>query len=358
MKERLRRVLDRYEHLTAQLSDPVVIQDNNLFRKTSQERAALEEVVELSRSYLDAVSRKEQAEEVFKMGGELADLAREEIAELNVELPALEKKITIALLPKDPMEGRNVILEIRAGAGGDEASLFAADLFRAYSRYAMNMGWKLEIVGESFSEKGGYKEVIAEIAGRDVFGQLKFESGVHRVQRVPATEASGRIHTSTVTVAILPEATDTEVHIDEKDLQIDTMRAGGAGGQHVNKTESAVRITHLPTNTVVICMDQRSQIKNKARAMQVLRTRLYDKKRAEEAALRSADRRSQVGTGERNERIRTYNFPQERITDHRIGLTLHRLSSVMEGHFEDIIQALQQDEYTRLLAESSELAIG
>lgn len=352
MQDRLKTIIDRYEHLTHELSNPAVINDKNKFRELSQERASLEKLVELSREFLNLQSKKEQAESLLSAGGEMAELAHEEIHDVNQYLPNLEKKILIELLPKDPGDGKNILLEIRAGAGGDEAALFAGDLFRMYTKLASKKGWSMEIMSESFADRGGYKEVVAMIAGADAYRTLKFESGVHRVQRVPTTEASGRIHTSTVTVAIMPEATETEIDIDERDLKIDTMRAGGAGGQHVNKTESAVRITHLPTNTVVVCMDQRSQGKNKARAMQVLRARLYDLKAGEEAAKRSAERKSQVGTGERNERIRTYNFPQERITDHRIGLTLKQLSSVMEGNLEDIIEALQQDEYSRLLSEN------
>lgn len=353
MNERLKAIIDRFEHLTHELSDPIVINDKNKFRELSRERANLEKLVELARIYLNLSSKREQAEDLLKSGGELAELAHEEIREVDSQIPQLEKKILIEMLPKDPGDGKNILLEIRAGAGGEEAALFAADLFRMYSKMANKFGWGVEIMSESFAERGGYKEVVAMISGAEAYRLLKFESGVHRVQRVPDTEASGRIHTSTVTVAIMPEVTETEIEIDEKDLKIDTMRAGGAGGQHVNKTESAIRITHLPTNTVVVCMDQRSQHKNRARAMQVLRARLYDLKASEEAAKRSADRKSQVGTGERNERIRTYNFPQERITDHRVGLTLKQLSSVMEGNLEDIIEALQQDEYSRQLAESA-----
>ncbi len=350
-KDRLKTVLDRFDHLTHQLSDPAVISDSNKFRQLSQERSGLETLVGHAHEYLEYISRKEQAEDVFKSGGELAELAADEFRELNELIPALEKRILIELLPKDPNEGKNILLEVRAGAGGEEASLFAGDLYRMYMKLAAKRGWRTEIMSESAADRGGYKEVVVTISGPDAYQTLKFESGVHRVQRVPATEASGRIHTSTVTVAIMPEATETEVHIDEKDLKIDTMRAGGAGGQHVNKTESAIRITHLPTNTVVVCMDERSQHKNRARAMQVLRTRLYDMKSAEEAAKRASDRKSQVGTGDRSERIRTYNFPQERVTDHRIGLTLHQLTSVMEGNLDELISGLQQEEYSKLLAE-------
>lgn len=356
MKDRLKTILDRYEHLTAELSDMAVIQDNNKFRKLSQERAGLEALVSLARDYLKALEDREGAEELVKSGGEMAALAREELSEINARMPELEKQITLELLPKDPNEGKDIFLEIRAGAGGDEASIFAGDLFRMYSKLAQKRGWRVEIMSESFSEKGGYKEVIASISGPGVYQALKFESGVHRVQRVPATEANGRIHTSTITVAVMAEADETDIAIEEKDLRIDVFRAGGKGGQGVNTTDSAVRIVHLPTNTVVVCQDERSQIKNKAKAMKVLRSRILDSQRNKAEAERAADRKSQVGTGERNERIRTYNFPQERLTDHRIGLTLHRLTSVMEGDLDDVIEALQKDEYSRLLAEQMQKA--
>jgi peptide chain release factor 1 len=353
MKDRLQTVLDRFQHLTEELSDPEVIKNNDKFRELSRERANLEKLVLLSREYLDALQGKEDSENLLKAGGEMAELAQEELMDIDRRLPLLEKQILIELLPKDPNAGKNIMLEIRAGAGGDEASLFAADLLRMYAKYASKQGWRFEILSESFSEKGGYKEVIAAIEGSEVYTALKFESGVHRVQRVPVTEAMGRIHTSTVTVAIMPEADETDVDINEKDLRIDVFRAGGKGGQGVNTTDSAVRIVHLPTNTVVVCQDERSQIKNKAKALKVLRTRLLDARISAQAAERAANRKSQVGTGDRSERIRTYNFPQERVTDHRIGLTLKRLTSVMEGDLDEIIESLQQDEYSKLLAESS-----
>lgn len=353
MIDRLKAAIDRFDHLTAQLSEPEIIQQTEKFRELSRERSNLERLVELSKEYLQKKSALEQAEELLNQGGELADLARQDIYELRPEIERLEKEIRIELLPKDPEEGKNIILEIRAGAGGDEASLFAADLFRMYSRYAASKGWRVEILNESFSGQGGYKEVSASIEGPDVYRFLKYESGVHRVQRVPVTEASGRIHTSTVTVAIMPEATEADIQIDEKDLRIDVYRSGGKGGQGVNTTDSAVRITHLPTNTVVVCQDERSQIKNKAKAMKVLRARLLQAKTEAQEAQRAADRKAQVGTGDRSERIRTYNFPQERVTDHRIGLTLKKLSSVMEGDLDELIESLQQEEYSRRLAESA-----
>jgi len=272
---------------------------------------------------------------------EMRSIAEAEKPELETRRTALEQELRVALLPKDAMDERNVILEIRAGTGGDEASLFAGNLFRMYERYAAIQGWKVEIVAASEGTMGGYKEIVAEIAGRGAFAKLKFESGVHRVQRVPDTEASGRIHTSAATVAVLPEAEEVDAEIDEGDLKIDTMRAGGAGGQHVNKTESAVRITHIPSGIVVVMQDARSQHKNRYKAMAVLRTRLYDLERQKQDAARAAERRGQVGSGDRSERIRTYNYPQGRVTDHRINLTLYKLAQVMEGEaLGEIIDAL------------------
>jgi len=352
VKERLETIIDRFEHLTRELSNPDVINNTNKFRELSQERSSLEGIVALAHLYLENLKKKQQAEEIFSVGGELADLASEEIREVDAAIPELEKKILVELLPRDPNDSKNVVLEIRAGAGGDEAALFAADLLRMYFKFAGKRGWSGEVLSESFAEKGGYKEVVALLTGTNVYRELKFESGVHRVQRVPTTEANGRIHTSTVTVAIMPEATEAEVDIHDRDLRIDVFRAGGKGGQGVNTTDSAVRITHLPTNTVVICQDERSQIKNKAKAMKVLASRLLDAKESAQNAERAANRKAQVGTGDRSERIRTYNFPQERVTDHRIGLTLKQLTSVVDGNLDDIIAALQQDAYSKLLAEN------
>ncbi len=353
MRERLQRVLDRYAHITSELANPEIIQNANRFRELSQERAQLSPVVALAEEYLSLTKDLEESKAMMAAGGEFAELARQEITELETKLPDLERRLLVGLLPPDPFAGKNIILEIRAGAGGDEASLFVMDLFRMYSRFAAKKNWHVEIMNESFSEKGGYKEVIASMEGADVYNTLKYESGVHRVQRIPVTEASGRIHTSTVTVAIMPEADESDISINDKDLRIDVYRSGGKGGQGVNTTDSAVRVVHLPTNTVVICQDERSQIKNKAKAMKVLRTRLLDAEREKQFSERAADRKSQVGSGERNERIRTYNFPQERLTDHRINFTLKRLSSVMEGDLDEIIAALQQDDYTRQLAQEA-----
>lgn len=351
-QDRLRQAIDRFEHLTEQLSEPEVIQNAHRFREYSQERAALEKLVHLAKQYLEILRQQKQNEELLSQGGEFAALAQEELEEIRQRLPKVEADLRFELLPKDPDEQKNIILEIRAGAGGDEAAIFVGDLFRMYTRYAMNLGFKVEILNESFSDRGGYKEVSASVEGVDVYKFFRYESGVHRVQRVPTTEASGRIHTSTVTVAIMPEASEAEIIIDDKDLRIDVFRSSGKGGQGVNKTESAVRITHLPTNTVVSCQDERSQIKNKARAMKVLRARLLQVQQDNLDQQRAATRKAQVGSGERNERIRTYNFPQERITDHRIGLTLKKLSSVMEGNLDEIVSALQQDDYSRRLADA------
>jgi peptide chain release factor 1 len=353
MKDRLKAAIDRFEHLTHQLSDSEIISNSEKFQALSQERARLDPLVVLATEYLKALQEKEESEEMLEAGGEMANLAYEDLQRLNARIPELETAIRIELLPKDPDEEKNAILEIRAGAGGDEASLFAQDLFRMYSRFAAQMNWRVEILSESFSGQGGYKEVSASIEGENVFRQLKYESGVHRVQRIPVTEAGGRIHTSTVTVAIMPEATEEEVDINTNDLRIDVFRSGGKGGQSVNTTDSAVRVTHLPTNTVVICQDERSQIKNKAKAMKVLRARLLQAKQDSADKERSAQRKAQVGTGDRSERIRTYNFPQERVTDHRIGLTLKKLSSVMEGNLLEIVQSLQQEDYAKRLADAN-----
>jgi len=352
LKDRLRKVLDRFAHLTADLSNPDVISQSDKFRALSQERSSLESVAALAETYLKLVEEKEEAEKLLNAGGEMADMAAEELPLLTQKLHELDREVMVALLPKDPHAGKNIMIEIRAGAGGDEASLFAMDLFRMYCKFALKKGWRIEVMSESYSEKGGYKEVIASFEGKDVYTLMKYESGVHRVQRVPTTEAMGRIHTSTVTVAVMPEAEEQDLIINDKDLRIDVYRSGGKGGQGVNTTDSAVRVVHLPTNTVVICQDERSQIKNKAKAMKVLRTRLLDVQIETQASERAAQRKSQVGTGDRSERIRTYNFPQERVTDHRINFTLKRLSSVIEGDLEELIETLQQEDYTKLVAAS------
>jgi peptide chain release factor 1 len=321
--------------------------------KLSREFAELDPVVEAVKSYRAAQHELEGVESMIEgssIDAEMRAIAAAERPELEARRASLEHQLRLALIPKDAMDERNVILEIRAGTGGDEASLFAGNLFRMYERYAAGQGWKVEIMTASEGSMGGYKEIIAEIRGRGAFAKLKFESGVHRVQRVPDTEGSGRIHTSTATVAVLPEAQDLDLAINESDLRIDTLRSGGAGGQHVNKTESAVRVTHIPTGIVVMMQEDRSQHRNRAKAMAVLRTRLYDFERQKQDAARAAERRGQVGTGDRSERIRTYNYPQGRVSDHRINLTLYKLPQILEGEaLDEIVDALVAEHQAALL---------
>ena len=357
MKESLRSKLDqireRFEEITGLLSDAGVQNDQERFRSLGQEYAQLEPVVACYRQYLEAEAEIGSAEEMLA-DPEMAELARESIEEARRRQQALEPELQRLLLPRDPNDQRNVFLEIRAGTGGAEAALFAGDLLRAYLRYAEQRGWRTEMISESPGEHGGYKEVVVRISGQEVYSRLKFESGVHRVQRVPETESQGRIHTSAVTVAILPEAESIdEVRIDSGDLRIDTYRASGAGGQHVNKTDSAVRITHLPTGIVVECQDERSQHKNKARALALLQARLLSSAREEQDQALAADRKLQVGSGDRSERIRTYNFPQNRVTDHRINLTLYKLDEIMAGNFDQVIEPLLQEYQAEQLAELS-----
>ncbi len=347
LEQKLDRIVLRAEELRAMLAAGV---DGERFVAASRELAEIEPV-EQQILLLRAAERARDEAEAARADPELRELADAELLALRETLPRLEHEIRLALLPRDPCDDANLFLEVRAGTGGDEAALFAAELFAAYRRYADLRGWRFEVLDYTETELGGLREGIAEITGRAVFARLKFESGVHRVQRVPATETQGRIHTSTVTVAVLPEAEDVDVEVNEADLRIDVFRASGAGGQHVNKTESAVRITHLPTGIVVAMQEERSQHKNRAKAMKILRARLYEQSRAAAAAGRAADRKSQVGTGDRSERIRTYNFPQGRVTDHRINLTLHKIDRVMLGEFDDIIDALtEEDQAARLAA--------
>jgi peptide chain release factor 1 len=324
------------------------------FVKLSREFAELAPVVEAVKSYRAAQHELEGVESMIddpSTDAEMRAIAAAERPELEARRTSLEHQLRLALIPKDAMDERNVILEIRAGTGGDEASLFAGNLFRMYERYAANQGWKVEIMDASEGSMGGYKEIIAEIRGRGAFAKLKFESGVHRVQRVPDTEGSGRIHTSTATVAVLPEAQDLDIAINEQDLRIDTLRSGGAGGQHVNKTESAVRVTHIPTGIVVMMQEDRSQHRNRSKAMAVLRTRLYDYERQKQDAARAAERRGQVGTGDRSERIRTYNYPQGRVSEHRINLTLYKLPQILEGEaLGEIVDALVAEHQAAQLA--------
>jgi peptide chain release factor 1 len=349
---RLEQVLDRYREVEARMGAAV---DGQEIVRLSKEHAELKPVVDAVQA-LDRLRAQAPELEVMARSGDadMAALAREELSDLNARLPELERAVALLLAPKDKDENASAILEVRAGTGGDEAALFAGDLFRMYQRYALNHGWRVEIESVSEGEMGGYKEIIASITGDGVFGRLKFESGVHRVQRVPDTEAQGRIHTSAATVAVLPEAEDVEIEINDSDLRIDTYRASGAGGQHVNKTDSAVRITHLPTG-VVVTSSEKSQHQNRARAMKVLKAKLYDLQRAALDTARADARKSQVGSGDRSERIRTYNFPQGRVTDHRINLTLYNLAKVMEGDaLDDIINPLIAEDQAERLASLEE----
>ncbi|MBP0494719.1 peptide chain release factor 1 [Roseomonas indoligenes] len=346
---KLDRILTRAEELRHELGTA----DGSRFGALSKELSEIEPVVAKVQELREAERARDDAEAMMA-DPEMRELAESEFYEQRDRVPALEHEIRIMLLPRDAADERSAILEVRPAAGGDEAGLFAAELFRAYQRYAETQGWRFEILEWDESEAGGIKGASANISGRGVFAKLKFESGVHRVQRVPATETQGRIHTSTVTVAVMAEAEEVDVQINESDLRIDTYRASGAGGQHVNKTDSAVRITHIPTGTVVAMQEERSQHKNRAKAMKVLRARIYETQRQALAGARAADRKGQVGTGDRSERIRTYNFPQGRVTDHRIGLTLHKVERVMMGEMDDIIDALMaEDQAARLAAEEA-----
>ncbi len=343
MFEKLASVETRYDELMSLISDPTVQADPTLYRKHTKALSDIQLLVEKFREYKRVVDEATQAKELWDESEgdpELRELARQELEELETRRDGLLAEIKVLLIPKDPNDGRNVVLEIRAGTGGDEAGLFAADLFRMYSRFAETQGWRVEILSSNETRVGAIKEVIALIEGDKAYGRLKYESGVHRVQRVPATEASGRIHTSTATVAVLPEAEEVDVQIDQKDLRIDTFCSSGPGGQSVNTTYSAVRITHIPTGLVVSQQDEKSQIKNKAKAMKVLRSRLYEMEMQRQQDEIAEDRRSKVGTGERSEKIRTYNFPQNRITDHRIGFTTHRLPAMLDGDINEIIDTL------------------
>ncbi|QQS35195.1 MAG: peptide chain release factor 1 [Ignavibacteriales bacterium] len=354
---RLRKIKDRFDMINQQLSDPSFMNDRDKIVNLSRERSDLTEIISAYEKYSEVLKNIDGNKEIINSGmdKELADLAQIELKDLEDERENLEEEIKVLLLPKDPNDNKDVIFEIRAGTGGEEAALFAGDLFRMYTRYAEVKGWKVEYIDISDTGLGGIKEAVFSISGNSIFGEMKFESGVHRVQRVPATEASGRVHTSAASVAVLPEVEDVQVDINPNDLKIDIFRSGGAGGQNVNKVETAVRITHLPTGIVVQCQDERSQLKNRQKAMKVLRARLYDIKLKEKNDEISAQRKSMVRSGDRSDKIRTYNYPQNRVTDHRIGLTLYNLSNIMEGDLDELIEQLKLAERTEKLQAASEV---
>jgi peptide chain release factor 1 len=352
IQAKLHNLAERYEELKDLLADPNVTKDLNRYRDLSKEYAQIETHAQTFYRYEAYLKQMEEAKLLFAEDDpDLQELAKQEIKQIDENIATLEKELLIVLLPKDPHDNNNIFLEIRAGTGGDEAAIFAGDLSRMYMRYAERQGWKMELISESLGEHGGYKEIIMRIIGQGAFSRFKFESGVHRVQRVPATEAQGRIHTSTCTIAVLPELEEIEsIEIGPADLRIDTFRASGAGGQHVQKTDSAIRITHLPTGTVVECQDERSQHKNRSRAMSLLKTRILSAERDKQRKQQAETRRNLVGTGDRSERIRTYNYPQGRLTDHRINLTLYQLQQIMEGDLAPVIDVLSQEYMADLMA--------
>lgn len=355
MLERLEQIENRFNTIEHEMVSPQVLSDPVMLHKLAQERADLESLVIKYRQYRTTARQLDEAHLILddENDEEMRSLAKQEIVSLENILKAQIEELKLALLPKDENDERNVIMEIRAGTGGDEAGLFASDLFRMYSRYALSRGWAVDIIERNESAIGSIKEIVFEVRGRGAYSRLKYERGGHRVQRVPTTEASGRIHTSTATVAVLPEAEDVEVDINPSDLRVDIFHSGGAGGQNVNKVATAVRLTHLPTGLVVVCQDERSQLRNRQKAMAVLKTRLLDMERSKQENKLSAERRSQVGTGERAEKVRTYNFPQDRVTDHRIGLTLHNLPKIMEGDLDELIDAVAASEQARRLEAQS-----
>ena len=346
MIDKLNDIIDKYNDLSNQLSKPDIIADLNLYKKISQEYSALKDKADAAKNYIAKINEAKDLEDIIEKEDdiELRELANEELIELKNEINSLEESIKTLLIESDPDDQKNIIIEIRSGTGGIEAALFADDLFRMYLRYAENIGWKSELMNLNQNDGGGIKEAIFAIKGNNVFGNLKYESGVHRVQRVPETESSGRIHTSAATVAVLPEVENIDVEINESDIKIDTYRASGAGGQHVNKRESAIRITHLPSGLVVTCQDESSQHKNKDKAMKVLRARLYDLQREEQIKKRADTRKSMVSTGDRSAKIRTYNFPQGRVTDHRINLTLYKLTEIINGDLNELISTLKLED--------------
>ena len=352
LKKKLAQLTQRYREVGLMVSEPDAVSDQNKYRRLMKEYSQLEPLVTCFHSYNEACEAMAAAEELMKdTDPSIRELAEIEFTETKAQMEQLVDKLHVLLLPEDPDDTRNVYIEVRAGTGGDEAAIFAGDLFRMYVRYAELQGWRVEMINESFGEHGGYKEVIAKIIGGDVYAQLKFESGAHRVQRVPATESQGRVHTSACTVAVMPEVEEvSDIDLDPSDIKTDTYRASGAGGQHVNKTDSAVRMTHIPTGIVVECQDERSQHKNRAKALALLQARILSEKRAKQRAEQEATRRNLVGSGDRSERIRTYNFPQGRVTDHRINLTLYKLSGIMEGQLQQVIDPLRQEDQADRLA--------
>ncbi|PTL38355.1 peptide chain release factor 1 [Alkalicoccus saliphilus] len=351
MFDRLQAVEDRYNQLTELLMDPDVINDNKKLREYSKEQSDIQETVETYKQYKDVTNQYNEAKEMLhdNLDEEMREMVKMEVDELGDQIPELEEKLHVLLMPKDPNDDKNVIIEVRGAAGGDEAALFAGDLYRMYSRYAEKQNWKIEVIEANETGLGGFKEVIFMVNGKGAFSRMKYENGAHRVQRVPSTESGGRIHTSTATVAVLPEAEEVEVDIHDKDIRVDTFTSSGPGGQSVNTTMSAVRLTHVPTGVVVSCQDEKSQIKNKEKAMKVLRARIYDKFQKEAQAEYDEHRKSAVGSGDRSERIRTYNFPQSRVTDHRIGLTIQKLDQILEGNLDEIIDPLIVEEQSRLM---------
>ena len=351
--DRLQMLADRYEELGELLSDPDVIADSKRFMELSKEMADLRETVEKYEKYKQVVQQIKDDEEMLSAGldDEMAAMVKEELSDSKNEKQKLEQEIKILLLPKDPNDGKDLIMEIRGAAGGDEASLFAADLFSMYSKYAERQGWSIEVIDKNMTEVGGFKEIALTINGKNVWSKLKYESGAHRVQRVPVTESAGRVHTSTATVVVMPEEEDVEIDLDPKDIRVDVYRSSGAGGQHINKTSSAVRMTHLPTGIVVAMQDQRSQQQNREKAMKILKARVYDYYKSQEQSEYDENRKSAVGTGDRSERIRTYNYPQNRVTDHRIGLSLNKLDRIMNGDLDDVIDALVLYDQTKALEE-------